>query len=238
MRVLVTRPEPGATRTAGRLAALGHDAVVAPLLEIEPLSPARPAGPFDAVAFTSPNGVEAFGPGGETPVFAVGPRTAEAARRQGWTDVRDCDGDAIALVRHMAQALQPGARVLHPVGADQAADLSALLMPHGIKVDSLVVYRAVAARHLPENLAALLRGEGLDAALHFSPRSTRTLLACAQAGGLVDALRPLRHLCLSPAIGSVLSAAGIVGSVADAPNEDALLALLKRNDGGTPEVAP
>lgn len=238
MRVLVTRPEPGATRTAAHLAALGHAAVVAPLLEIEPVSPALPEGPFDALAFTSPNGVEAYGRVEDLPVFAVGPRTAEAARRQGFDDVRDCDGDAIALVRHIARTLPQGARVLHPVGADQAADLAALLAPHGIRVDSVVVYRAVAARRLPADLAAALQAGGIGAALHFSPRSARTLIACAQADGLLDALRGLTHLCLSPAIASVLSAAQMAATVAEAPNEAALLALLQRDDDGAPEVAP
>ena len=36
MRLLVTRPEPDATRQAEKLAARGHEAVLAPLLLIEP----------------------------------------------------------------------------------------------------------------------------------------------------------------------------------------------------------
>ena len=35
MRVLVLRPEPAASRTAGRLAALGHEAVLLPLTKAE-----------------------------------------------------------------------------------------------------------------------------------------------------------------------------------------------------------
>lgn len=239
MRVLVTRPEPGATRTARRLAVLGHAAVVDPLMRIEPLTRPDDDAPFDALAFTSPNGVEAYGaarPG--VPVFAVGPRTAEAARRQGWADVNDCGGDAHDLVRHLAHALPRGARVRHPGGADQAADLAALLAPHGIHGESLVVYRAVAASHFGPATAQALRAGALDAALHFSPRSARTFLTCAGAEGLVDCVHRLRHLCLSPAIAAVLSAAGCAVTVADAPNEDALLALLAEGGGGAPEVAP
>ncbi|WP_204351469.1 hypothetical protein, partial [Providencia stuartii] len=58
MRVLVTRPEPEASRTAEELAWRGHDPVVAPLLLVEPLvepaSAAIAAGGIVALAVTSP----------------------------------------------------------------------------------------------------------------------------------------------------------------------------------------
>ena len=50
-RVLVTRPEPGASRTATRLRAAGHVPVVLPLSEVRPAPPARiEAKDFAAVA--------------------------------------------------------------------------------------------------------------------------------------------------------------------------------------------
>ena len=49
MRVLVTRPRAQAEATAARLAALGHVALVAPLLEIVRTAERPPRGPFDAV---------------------------------------------------------------------------------------------------------------------------------------------------------------------------------------------
>ena len=63
MRVLVTRPEPGASRTAARLSALGHEAVVVPLFAARRLAWEMPEA-FGAVAFTSANGVR-FGAGSD-----------------------------------------------------------------------------------------------------------------------------------------------------------------------------
>ena len=55
MRILVTRPREQGEATAARLAALGHEALVAPLLTIVPTSGFPPAGPCDALIVTSAN---------------------------------------------------------------------------------------------------------------------------------------------------------------------------------------
>ena len=56
MRVLVLRPEPAAGRTAARLAARGHEAVLLPLSQAEhdtDAASAGLAGPHSAIAITS-----------------------------------------------------------------------------------------------------------------------------------------------------------------------------------------
>ncbi|WP_284222549.1 uroporphyrinogen-III synthase, partial [Brevundimonas denitrificans] len=82
-RVWVTRAEPGASRTADRLTARGFDPVIAPLLAIRPIPQAPPdLTGIAALAFTSANGVAAFGaltPDRTRPVFTVGDATAQAA---------------------------------------------------------------------------------------------------------------------------------------------------------------
>ncbi len=60
MRVLVTRAEPGAAETATRLAALGHEAIRAPMLTIENIAADADLSRFVALLFTSANGVAAF----------------------------------------------------------------------------------------------------------------------------------------------------------------------------------
>ena len=86
MRVLVTRPSDQAARTAKRLAALGHEAWIAPALEIFPTGAPVPDGPFELVVATS---AQAFA--GWTaphalqraPAACVGEKTAQAARGAG-----------------------------------------------------------------------------------------------------------------------------------------------------------
>src|SRR5262245_38438369 len=87
-RIWITRAQPGADVTAERVRALGHEAVVAPLLAVRMI----PDVSIDlrgvaALAFTSANGVRAFADAsGERglKVFAVGAATASAARAAGF----------------------------------------------------------------------------------------------------------------------------------------------------------
>lgn len=232
MLVLVTRPLPAANQTAKRLRALGHDVTVDPMLRIAPTTTPLPEGPFDAVAFTSINGVTAFGahPDGKRflhlPAFAVGPRTAKEARAIGFTNVTDCDGDASALAGRIGAVLPSGARVLNPAGEDRAADLAGLLAAPGISLDLAIVYAAEPAEALSEDARAALAGGTVKAALHFSQRTVKTLLRCVAAAGLNDALTGVRELCLSEQVAEPFVRKGLAVEVAAAPNEDALFALL------------
>ncbi|MFG1346911.1 uroporphyrinogen-III synthase [Xanthobacter autotrophicus DSM 431] len=232
MHILITRPEPAASQTAQRLKALGHEATVDPMLRIAPTNAKLPEGPFDAVAFTSINGVKAFathpeGPGlFHLPAFAVGPRTAKEARAVGFSQVLDCDGDASALAGRIAAVVPAGARVLNPAGEDRAADLQSLLSAPGITLELAIVYAAAPADALSEEARAALAAGTVTAALHFSQRTVKTLLRCVAAAGLNDALRGVRELCLSEQVAEPLVKAGLPVEVAGAPNEDALLALL------------
>jgi len=87
VRVIVTRPRAQAEPLAERLRALGHEVVLCPLLEVEPLgeAPVEVEG-YDWVVVTSANGADELAHrfAGRMPrLAAVGPGTAEALRRHG-----------------------------------------------------------------------------------------------------------------------------------------------------------
>ncbi len=87
MRVIVTRPLAQAEPLAARLRELGHDVVVCPLIEIEPLGdgPIEVEG-YDWIVVTSANGADELARrrvGTMPKLAAVGPGTAEALRGHG-----------------------------------------------------------------------------------------------------------------------------------------------------------
>ncbi|HEY4192435.1 MAG TPA: uroporphyrinogen-III synthase, partial [Mesorhizobium sp.] len=108
-RVLVTRPEPGASRTANRLAALGLEPVGLPLTQMLalPVALAGLPGGADRVAATSANALR-LAPKALTaalahlPCHAVGAKTADAARAAGFLCVHEGPGDAGALADEIA----------------------------------------------------------------------------------------------------------------------------------------
>ncbi len=230
MRIWVARPEPGASRTAARLTELGHRPLIAPVMRVAPTGERPPEGPFDAVLLTSASAAEplaALGATAALPVFAVGRRTAAAARRAGFAEVVSADGDAQALAALVGRTCPPGARLLHPAGADRKAEPGATLAAAGFRVAVWTAYAARAVDRLPATVLAALGGEegGLDGVLHYSRRSAETATKLAVAAGAEARYRALRHFCLSADVAVPLVERGVAAHfVAARPDEDTLLA--------------
>ena len=110
MRLLVTRPEPDAAALADELLALGHEPVVQPLLEFQPLdfdpAPLKAAG---ALIVTSRNGLRALqgriDPGAIAgcPVFCVGGETERGLRQAGFQTIAAVAETAEQLGRRRLQ---------------------------------------------------------------------------------------------------------------------------------------
>lgn len=233
MRIVLTRPQFDSERTAAVLRAHGHDVLVAPLMRVEPVAvDLRPH--WGAVIITSANAASAIAthPALEAlsalPVYAVGRRSADAARQAGFTDVTAAGGDVRDLVRliaeHRADAQAP---LLYLAGENRAADLIGDLAVHGIAAELAVVYRAVTVPFPPELIAALKSG-AVDAVLHFSRRSAENYLAGAKKAGIAAQALAVRHLCLSAQIAAPLVTAGAMQvAVAKRSDEASLIALLE-----------
>lgn len=227
-RIWVTRASPGAEATAARLEAMGLAPLVDPLLEVRDLSPPVDLTGVAALAFTSVNGVAAFArldADRDRPVFAVGDRTARAAREAGFSTVISAAGDVEALTRLILDhAGRLDGVVLHPSALEPAGDLVAPLVSAGLKARRVAVYQTVDRDPSPATLAGL---DQMEAVLLHSPRAARAL-----SRWLVERPAPaLRALCLSAAVARPLDGlapAGRLGGVTSAPhpNETALLALL------------
>jgi len=230
MRLLLTRPEPDAARSAATLRQRGHTVVVAPLLRMEPLA-ADFAGAFDGVLLTSANAARAIAAHARVgelralPVFAVGARSAEAARDAGFAQVASANGALADLVRFVATNMRGGARLLYLAGEDRAGDLPGDLRRHGIAVETAVIYRAAPLEALPRELVTAI--DTLDGVLHYSRRSAETLLRLAVRADAHGAIVKLAHYCVSEEVAHPLQAAGAARlHVAARPDENELFRLL------------
>ncbi len=237
MRLVVTRPHADGERTAAALRACGYEVLLAPLMRVEPVK-ADLSGTWGAVVITSANAPLAIAGNPactalfKLPVFAVGRRSAEAAREAGFADVTSAGGDVRDLVRLIAERhADATAPLLYLAGEDRAADLVGELIVHGIAAEMRIVYRAVTAPFPPGLITALEAGE-VDAVLHFSKRSAENYLAGAAQAGVAAQALGVRHICLSAQIAAPLADAG-AGRIAIAPrpNESALIASLERAQG-------
>jgi uroporphyrinogen-III synthase len=229
MKVLVTRSEPGASKTAAALRKRGAEPVIAPVLRVEfPDEIEVGLSRTSALLFTSPNAVRAWlACRSETdlPAFCVGDATAAAAEEAGFAKVRSAGGDASDLIALCAARLVPGRhRLLHLRGKHAAGDLAGRLRTLGFEVDEGVIYEAVSAAALPENAARVIRRRELAVALFHSPRAAIAFTALVEDADLSDYLNTVIAVTISEA-----AAKGLVKSdwaavkVAEAPNEDDML---------------
>ena len=210
-RLLVLRPEPGASSTLARAKTLGLQAIAVPLFEIEPIAWNTPdASAFDGLLLTSAStirhGGAQIGELSALPAYAVGEATAEAARGAGLTVAAIGDSGVEALLR----SIDPVLRLLHLCGEDRRDPIDA-----SQHITSVPVYRAKAIE------ADLSDIEGAVALIH-SPRAGRRFAELVVDGGSI-------------AIAAISTAAADAAGdgwqsvdAAEQPADDALLALAAR----------
>jgi uroporphyrinogen-III synthase len=222
LKVLVTRPEPGASATAERLKQMGFEPMLAPCLRIDPVETSLPENPA-AILLTSGHAVPALPARYHAiPCFSVGDATAAKLREAGFTAVESAAGDAADLLRLVAGRRIDGLHLL-AVGEGHGQELARQLRERGVKLIRRKVYATRHMRDLPAPVKAALAAGEIQKALFYSAETLRAFIRMKPPGTAA-----LEALVLSPAIAAV--AQGLPWRrirVALAPNEADLLALLK-----------
>ena len=228
--VLITRPEPGASETAARVAAMGLLPIVAPVLEIRPLPFSRPPGRIAAILLTSGNAVDPLPTAYHAlPVLTVGATTARRAKLVGFTDVISADGDAMALGANVRGRIKTGdGTLLLACGRGQSLAFAADLRASGFRVARRVVYAAEPVSELPAVAAAALRDDQTETVLFFSAETARHFMRLVRAAGLIGTLRSREAITIGAQAGMALK--GELWArirVASKPTQDEMLALLR-----------
>jgi uroporphyrinogen III methyltransferase / synthase len=221
-RVLITRAAAQSEALARELSARGAIPVVRPLVSFadpEDFVPVDAAineiEQFDWMILTSAQAVRALvkrgaelkrslvSPGGELRIAAVGPVTAEAARRAGLlVQYVAQTHTGVALAEELGKKLQ-GAKVFLPRSDRANPDLPAALKRHGAQVTEVIAYRTLKpAREDQEKLREIAEGEA-DAALFFSPSAVQIF---AELFGS-EQLRALQDKLAITAVGPVTAQA-------------------------------
>ena len=241
MAVLVTRPLPDGETTAADLRARGFAAITAPMLRFEPFGFRDDEDvAYGAVLVTSANALRAVETGIaasrllKLPLFAVGERTAAAARAAGFAEVVAGEGDAAALrdlviENAKAKKLKKAKPLLYLAGEELARDLAGELANKGFEVVTQITYRMVPAKNLPGEVVDGFAAGRIEAVLHYSRRSARAFVDAARAGGVEISALSLPQCCISPAVAEIVRDAGATQvTVAASPDENALFEALKR----------
>ncbi len=232
MTVLITRGWPGAEHTANGLRDMGINPIICPVLDVN----FRAAIDVDlsdvqALAFTSSNGVLAWGPRRperDLTAFAVGASTAKAARDAGFRHVHSANGDAAKLAALIARKLQPKhGSILHVRGIHTAGDLAGDLRSQGFTLREAIGYGTVPVDMLSEEaIAAMVSGAPVQVLIH-SRRGAKTFLDLVRRFGLHHWLNNVAAYGISANALKPLENSGFKSlHAATEPNEEALLSLL------------
>jgi uroporphyrinogen-III synthase len=230
--VIVTRPAEASAALAQDLAALGIEAMAAPMLTVEtlPIDPTAPSH-LRALLVTSGNGAAAaagLAVRRDIPVFAVGDATAAAARRSGFEAVDTASGDAETLAALVTARCRPEDGPLLWIGGEAVAtNIARLLRDRGYSVDRRIAYRTVLADDLPAEVVGALDSGAVDAILFFSPRTAEGFARVARRLGLEKACARVAAHCMSPAVARAASTLRWRAlHVAETPTKAALIATL------------
>lgn len=215
-RLVILRPEPGASATVERARAMGLDAQAMPLFAIERL-PWKVPDPreFDAVLLTSANTLRYGGEGLDKlralPVWAVGEATADAAREAGF----EIAGAGASGVEPLLVLIPAEVRLLHLCGEHRTA------APAKQDVTAVPVYRSVELPP-PEDLGQI---ERQVVAVH-SPRAGRRLAELVDQAGIDRAT--IRIAAISETAAAAAGDGWAMRAGAEMPDDAALLALAAR----------
>lgn len=202
--VLILRPEPGASATAERAAALGLEVRRYPLFAAAAVPWTMPDGAFDALLLTSATAVRLAGTLPNLPVHAVGEATAATAKMAGLQVMSVGSGGVAELLA----ALPPDLRLLHLAGEERIVPAEARQT-----ITSVIVYRMELL-----GLPAPATIEGTVTLVH-SPAAGRRL------AGIAADRRAIRIAAISPAAVSACGSGWDRCEAVEQPNDAALLSL-------------
>ncbi len=230
-RVLVTRPEPGATRSAEQLANLGYEPIKMPLSQTVGLNPRIAQEKFDVVIATSAQAFlwlakDAVARLADVTTFVVGSATAAAARVAGFRNVQ-VSGNGLAEMLPLLRAkLSPQSNILYLCGKVRRPELEENLQNWGIKLTLCEVYDTNLVSYSTDKLK-IFRDRAIDAVLVTSLTNALALMELLKTHKMHQAFENTIFICQSKRIAEGLDIADKARIVAcETSDTDAMLAQL------------
>lgn len=236
MRVVVTRPEISAAKTAERLRLMGHDPVLLPLsraIHHRQVATNALALPHSALIVTSAEALRALAGIGsglkinrDIQLFAVGEKTAAAARSAGFSNIQIGSGDGEGLAELIASKLEsPDFRLLYLAGKPRAGSLESRLEKLGLPVRVAEIYEMTPVEYRPEEIDAWLRTQPPHAVLLYSRENAFRFFEIFERYAF--SFSETAFLCISSRTADAVPTAFRLNvRIAESPDENALLALL------------
>lgn len=237
MKLIVTRPEPAASKTAEKLRALGHEVAVSPVLEIVATGSEMPSGGFSMVIITSANALRVLEQHGfdqtllDIPIYVVGDETAKKARELGFHNVHSATGNAkdlLALIKlQFIQSADDKRSALYICGEHSTPGFTIELSKIGLIIQKWANYKANLVDQLTKkSLEFLSSGEPVGILL-YSARSAAQFNDNIERANAVYYLENIKIFALSDRVKNGLPIElQKVSEIANKPDEQSMVALI------------
>lgn len=236
MKVLVTRAEPAASRTAEKLKLAGHEPIVMPLSALTDTGNPLSDGNFDGYIFTSANAPRILKARGwantvvNMPAFCVGQKTADAAKRIGFEICVIADGGGARLAEEIKNyPFQRPPKLLYPTTPDRQFDMQAALSVHGIEVTNCDIYRMRSVEPSEETFSGALQSVADGAVLAYSTQSAERLLNFVNENSAVEFLQQSSIITISKEVARPFEVAKFQNIyISDVPSEISMFHILDK----------
>ncbi len=237
MRLIITRPEPSAGKTAEKLVRLGHEVAVSPLMEIVDTGADMPGGEFAAMLVTSISALRVLAARGldeallKRPLYAVGDATAGKAASLGFKCIKSASGTAGDLASLVLSDRKNGdlaqGPVLYACGIDTTPGLVETLHSSRVEVKSFTVYKANLVDQLTKKSTEWLRDSDPVGIMVYSARSAGQFSTVFSSIDRFQATDNITVYAISSKVAAALSPAlQRCCKTAVSPDEPALIALI------------
>ena len=237
MKLIVTRPEPAATRTAEKLQAMGHEVAISPVLEIVATDTKMPNGDYSMIIITSASALQVLKqqdfdqPLLNIAVYVVGDKTAKNAKDFGFQNVHSAAGNALDLAELIKLRFDVSATAKNPAlyicGQHSTSGFTDELSKIGLNFNRWINYNANLVDHLTNKSINFLTSDDSIGILLYSARSARRFSELIDQQIITYNIDNMNIFVLSSTIKDALSKdLQKVAKIAQKPDEQSLFALI------------
>lgn len=205
-RLLITRPEPDASRVAAELEVQGIEAIKVPMMDVSYEPAVVDMNGYQAVIVTSAHAIRALVEqevDRHLPLYAVGDHTAEEATKSGWEKVMSAGGNNEDLVKLIEDEITDKTQPLLYVSGDKVmGDIHLVLANKGFEVTRQIVYRMIERRRLPDVLLQSL--DEVDGVLFYSSRTAGVFSALLKKHAIETSIGHMVAYCMSEQVCNAL----------------------------------
>ena len=205
--ILITRPEPAASKLAKELESHGFKTLIDPMLTITlcPEGILASLDKFQAVLVTSASAIKVLAMQNcnpDLPLWCVGDASITTARELGFynsvTVPPHMPQNALSLAQYAQNSLSPNnGSILYLCGNVIQTDIGEILQTRGFEVQKSVVYTSEIATELKPETCEALNQEQLLAAIFYSGRTIDTFMNLCNRSNVSEKCQSIIALCLS-----------------------------------------